>query len=57
MSKQPEEIFQKIEWAKRLQVLATPNINCPACLEKRMHQTDEWKRFHPAAGTGTRRGI
>jgi hypothetical protein len=34
-----------------LVIQATPNLNCPACIEKRRHTADDWK-YHPEAGKG-----
>jgi hypothetical protein len=28
------------------------NPDCPACQEKRLHIPEEWKLYHPLAGTG-----
>jgi hypothetical protein len=27
-------------------------LGCPACSETRFHSDDEWKKYHPKAGTG-----
>ena len=34
-------------------VARTPNSDCPACKEKRVHTDLEWKLFHLLAGTGS----
>jgi hypothetical protein len=34
-------------------VFRTPNLECPACQAKRIHVEEEWKKYHPLAGTGT----
>lgn len=31
---------------------SSSNPDCPACQEKRMHKEEEWKKYHPLAGTG-----
>lgn len=28
------------------------NPDCPACKNKRLHKSKEWKKYHPLAGTG-----
>jgi hypothetical protein len=28
------------------------NLDCPACVEQRIHNRDEWRDFHPHAGEG-----
>jgi hypothetical protein len=33
--------------------LRTPNPDCPACIAKKMHNQEEWKKFHPNAGKGS----
>jgi hypothetical protein len=33
-------------------ILRTPNPGCPACKLGRYHNPEEWKKFHPKAGTG-----
>lgn len=33
-------------------ILRTPNVNCPACKNKRMHNKVEWAKYHPFAGHG-----
>lgn len=33
-------------------IARTPHPDCPACKAKRLHQADEWKTYHPDAGTG-----
>ncbi len=32
--------------------IKTPNKNCSACQNNRIHNSDEWKKYHPDAGTG-----
>ncbi len=36
----------------RIDVLATPVAECPACKEFRLHTSEDWK-YHPQAGKGT----
>jgi hypothetical protein len=38
-------------------VLRTPNRECPACRDDRFHVDEEWKRYHPKAGTGVEHRI
>jgi hypothetical protein len=33
-------------------IARTPNLECPACYEKRIHKKVEWERYHPRAGQG-----
>lgn len=28
------------------------NLNCPACKDSRLHSKEEFKLYHPLAGTG-----
>ena len=32
--------------------LKTPNENCPACQNNKIHNSEEWKKYHPDAGKG-----
>lgn len=29
-----------------------PVVECPACVAKRLHTEEEWREFHPKAGSG-----
>jgi hypothetical protein len=33
-------------------IARTPNIECPACHERRIHKQIEWQTYHPLAGKG-----
>ena len=35
-----------------LDILRTPNVNCPACKEHRLHTEAEWEAYHPDRGHG-----
>ena len=32
-------------------IARTPNPDCPACQEKRRHSPEEWRQYHPLAGS------
>lgn len=35
-----------------LLIARIPNLECPACYEKRVHRKGEWEKYHPNAGKG-----
>ncbi len=48
-----------IDWDRQMQkrrrdltIHRTSNPDCPACQAGRIHQPDEWTKFHPEAGSG-----
>lgn len=52
----PEFIARKLErmiMNSDATINRTPNPQCPACQQNRMHNSDEWEAFHPMAGTGS----
>lgn len=34
-------------------ITRTPAPGCPSCEANRLHTAEDWKQFHPDAGTGT----
>jgi hypothetical protein len=50
------QLLEKLRDDRRKDVRATPNLDCEACWQKRLHTREEFTRYHPEAGHGGKVG-